>query len=48
MALLTTGTKVEKATRDDENRTRNVGLGFEGNKLLSKLSQKKTDEKATV
>ena len=48
MALLTVGTTAEKATRDDENRVRNVGLGFEGNKLLGKLAQKKTDEKATA
>ena len=48
MALLTKGTTAEKATRDDENRARNVGLGFEGNKLLGKLAQKKTEEKASA
>ena len=47
MALLTKGTTAEKPTKDDENRARNVGLGFEGNKLLNKLSQKKTEEKQT-
>ena len=46
MALLTKGTTTEKASKDDDNRGRNMGLGFEGNKLIGKLAQKKTEEKS--
>ena len=48
MALLDEKATVVKAPRDEENRGRNVGLGFDGNKLMSKLSEKKKDDKVVA
>ncbi len=45
MALLDKKVTVVKTPRDEENRGRNVGLGFDGNKLMSKLAEKKKEEK---
>ena len=48
MALLDKKATVVKVPRDEENRGRNVGLGFDGNKIMSKLAEKKKEEKVVA